>query len=260
MSSILSARKRSLKLRSRLKRSLQKNATNEFVNQLQCDKIILEFAPDKWCRIVDHFLTEKDCTSFINFLHKNSPNQLKARASTKVKKGSSNSKVYVPQPRGLTWTINRSELISTLIFERCFNFLPKTWIDETDGTIWEISGINDDIKSLSYRPGDTLCPHYDTPYVKSSKEKSFITVVLYLNHDFVGGKFQFRDPFIKHALYTIDIQSGTCLLFQHNTFHQATPIQQGTKYMIRFDVLYRQILHDLFNKNRTKGIETCIWL
>eukprot|EP01083_Nonionella_stella_P204652 745876_1 len=154
MSSVLEFRKRSLKLRSRLKKSLQKNTSNEFINQLKPQKIRLPFAQTKWCISINNFLTKKDCKSFINFLHKNRVNIPNQKASTKPKP-------ILPQrmrPRGLTWTINRNEEISNLIFERCFHFLPKIWINKNDNTIWEISGINNDIKSLKCSPGDVLCP------------------------------------------------------------------------------------------------------
>eukprot|EP00483_Globobulimina_turgida_P003325 UN03330 len=225
MSSVIEFRKRTLKLRSRFKKSLKKNTTNEYINQLECKKIQLPFAKHKWCHVINDFLTSKDCTSFINFLYKNRLKQSEQREPTKPRPVSS---LRGARPRGLNWTINKNDEISNLIFDRCFNFLPKIWIDENENTIWEICGINNDIKSLKYGPGDVLCAHYDTPYIKNKNEKSFITTVLYLNDDFVGGVFQFINPRNPNRVYPIKIKAGRCLLFQHNTLHPGSAIEKGT--------------------------------
>ena len=120
--------------------------------------------------------------------------------------------------------------------------------------MWQLSGINDDIKSLKYSSGDILCAHYDTPYIKNSNEQTFITAVLYLNDDFIGGNFEFVDPNNQHRIHAINIEKGTCLLFQHNTFHKGSSVQKGTKYIIRFDILYKK-----FN-NISTDHSSCIWL
>ena len=240
---------------------MKKNDNEDFRNALKNEQIKLPFAPDKWCYIVPHFLTDKDCTSFINYLHKNRGKESKQRDITKVEKKKNVSLSTRMRPRGLNWTINKSEIISDLIFQRLFNFLPKIWIDQSNNTIWELSGINDDIKSLKYGVGDVLCPHFDTPYIKNGKEKTFITTVLYLNDDFIGGSFQFLDPNNLNTIHPIKIEKGTCLLFQHNTFHKGSAIQRGTKYMIRFDILYKKVDINMLNLNKkVNESKSCVWL
>ena len=124
MSSILELKKRSLKLRSRLKKSLQKNANNEFINQLQCEQITIPFAVDRWCYLIPQFLTDKDSICFIDFLHKNEnqkdSSQVVKQKTRKVKKLKTpiiNNPSKKMKPRGLTWTINKNEVTADLNYE-----------------------------------------------------------------------------------------------------------------------------------------------
>ena len=257
MANILEYRRKSIKLRKRLEKRLQRNTCETYVDQLKCNAIDIPFAAEKWAHVIPKFLTQKECDGFIDFLYKNRLMQSRdERRATKPKQILSSSERM--RPRGLAWTINKSKMISELIFDRCFDFLPKVWLNEEDNSIWEVCGINNDVKSLKYGPGDVLCSHYDAPYVKNENERSFITTVLYLNDDFVGGCFQFVNPKKECMIHPVQIKKGTCLMFQHNTFHQASSVEEGTKYMIRFDILYKRV--QPIKQNLNGECRSCIWL
>merc|ERR1712118_470077 len=74
----------------------------------------------------------------------------------------------------------------------------------------------------------TDCSHED------ERGKSFLTVQLYLNCDFSGG----RTTFISNRLVPVEPSPGTVVVFDHELYHRAGQVAQGTKYAIRMDVMY----------------------
>lgn len=66
------------------------------------------------------------------------------------------------------------------------------------------------------------------------REESRITFMIYLNEDFVGGATQFDDV-------SIVPKTETALCFIHEQKHEGCPVLEGAKYVLRTDVMYRQI-------------------
>ena len=66
-------------------------------------------------------------------------------------------------------------------------------------------------------------------------------MVLYLNDAFEGGTLDFIDPKDPQSLFVTQIETGMCVLFQHDICHQSAPIISGTKYIVRFDIVYKRI-------------------
>ena len=109
------------------------------------------------------------------------------------------------------------------------------------------------------RFGDHFSPHLDGPWVPSEEESSVFTVVMYLNSDFEGGatsslkKVLF--PMCKLSiiiwprpslplggvLCSVSPKAGTALIFNHDTVHEGQPVTQGTKYIIRTEIIFRQV-------------------
>ena len=58
--------------------------------------------------------------------------------------------------------------------------------------------------------------------------------MIYLNDDFTGGETTFDDV-------SIQPKTGTALCFIHEQKHEGTPVIEGTKYVIRTDVMYRKV-------------------
>lgn len=95
---------------------------------------------------------------------------------------------------------------------------------------------------------DVFDPHFDvtTFYDKDEKEQSFLTVLLYLNDDFIGGETKFLDyvpphggaPFQEEA-YSVRPKAGSILIFHHDLFHSGAMLSSGTKYILRTDVLFQ---------------------
>jgi prolyl 4-hydroxylase len=71
----------------------------------------------------------------------------------------------------------------------------------------------------------------DGTFRRSESEESFLTFIIYLNDDYKGGATEF--PWEKIAP-----KAGSVLVFPHRLRHQGAQILEGTKYVLRTDVMY----------------------
>lgn len=100
---------------------------------------------------------------------------------------------------------------------------------------WAACGINERLRFYRYAPGQSFPFHQDGFYQRSDDERSFVTLLVYLNEDFAGGATVFRDP---DEQFTPE--AGSILLFPHERWHEGRPIERGTKYVLRTDVMFRR--------------------
>jgi predicted 2-oxoglutarate/Fe(II)-dependent dioxygenase YbiX len=117
--------------------------------------------------------------------------------------------------------------VAGLIWERIQSRVPPL-----EG--WKASGINERLRFYRYEPGQRFAYHQDGFYQRSPDERSFLTILLYLNDNFKGGETAFRDP-----EESFQPQTGSALIFPHNRWHEGRPILSGTKYVLRTDVLFK---------------------
>ncbi len=87
-----------------------------------------------------------------------------------------------------------------------------------------------DLRFYRYRPGQRFRMHKDGPWIEGGLT-SRLTLLVYLNDQFVGGETDFRD-FVVHPT------QGDALFFIHDTWHEGRAVVSGTKYVLRSDVLY----------------------
>lgn len=97
-----------------------------------------------------------------------------------------------------------------------------------------LCGANERIRCYRYRPGQRFAPHYDGAYVRDEREQSLVSYLVYLNDDFVGGETNFLQ-----AGQTVVPRAGMALLFQHRLLHEGAEVREGTKYVLRSDLMYR---------------------
>lgn len=115
-----------------------------------------------------------------------------------------------------------------------------------------VVGIHDRLRCYRYRVGQRFGLHRDQSYrgpdstrmlgapeTESSsvsvKTRSAFTLLVYLNDDFVGGETNFPDQ-----SRVIQPQRGAALVFQHMLLHSGEPVSQGTKYVLRTDILVEE--------------------
>jgi hypothetical protein len=144
-------------------------------------------------------------------------------------------------------------------------------------------GLNPRIRVLKYdaEDNDSFQPHFDaTTMVQNGKKRSLVTVLLYLNSgqgiDFQGGNTVFTnytpDMFIAGSKYQAHRKAlqhpkssmknytdvspimGRVVLFEHDIFHSGEPLEWGTKYILRTDILFRDDSEDQAKMATEKNI------
>ncbi len=91
---------------------------------------------------------------------------------------------------------------------------------------------------------DYFLPHIDGAYPPDSPgllHQSKITMLLYLNDDYEGGRTKYLDPNKQHLFVAPNISSGMMVLFEHNILHEGevlSGIGGRWKHVIRADVMY----------------------
>ncbi len=120
------------------------------------------------------------------------------------------------------------EPMASLLFERLRARLPSTLMG------MKVTGANPRLRYYRYHPGEYFALHHDGSYVKGPRERSLLTLMVYLNEDFEGGATAFPE-----LQQTFVPRTGSALLFQHMLLHEGCKVTRGTKYAIRSDVMYR---------------------
>jgi WD40 repeat protein len=114
------------------------------------------------------------------------------------------------------------------------HLLPQT----LDGEV--LVGLNPRFRICRYRPGQQFTLHQDGAWHPDSQTRSRLTLMLYLNDadNFSGGMTRFYeqpggDPWVE-----VRPRTGRLMLFDHLLWHDGQRIEEGTKYILRTDVLY----------------------
>lgn len=118
--------------------------------------------------------------------------------------------------------------LAATLFERARPMLPDV-IGQG-----KLAGFNERFRFYRYGPGEYFKWHRDGCFAKSPDEASYLTFIIYLNHDFEGGATEFRTEIIEP-------REGMALVFPHKLVHQGAPVISGSKYVLRTDVMYRRM-------------------
>jgi len=172
--------------------------------------------------IVENFLTQEECKGFIEFSEKQGYNESLIRTQG----GEVMNKEIRDNDRVIWDNIQFAEQLWELVKD----MLPAN----VDG--YEPNGLNERFRFYRYKDGQQFKPHVDGPYRKSDTEKSKITLLLYLNEDFVGG-----NTTLVLEGQEIEPKEGMLFLFEHKIMHCGRPVTEGTKYVLRTDVMYKLI-------------------
>lgn len=87
-----------------------------------------------------------------------------------------------------------------------------------------------DLRFYKYSPGQRFKMHKDGPWHEEGLT-SRLTMLVYLNGQFTGGDTDFRD-------FRVHPETGAALLFVHDMWHEGAAVEEGTKYVLRSDVMY----------------------
>ena len=97
-----------------------------------------------------------------------------------------------------------------------------------------VVGLNERLRFYRYTSGQRFAAHTDGYFIRSISERSLLTLILYLNQDFTGG-----ETFFLNSETLVAPQTGKALVFAHQLWHEGLPVQRGTKYILRTDVIYQ---------------------
>jgi predicted 2-oxoglutarate/Fe(II)-dependent dioxygenase YbiX len=115
------------------------------------------------------------------------------------------------------------------------------WIQKSSGMIPHAVGLNEHFRLLKYKQGQFFQAHTDESFVRRTSDgmgvgdMSCVSVHAYLSQNFKGG----FTTFLSEGRY-LDVKprTGSILLFQHDIMHEGQTVTQGTKYLLRSDVMY----------------------
>lgn len=95
-------------------------------------------------------------------------------------------------------------------------------------------------KLFADEPGDYFAPHFDGNFTYEDGPRkgdtSFMTVLLYLNEPKLGGETSIM---IGDHHVQVTPRAGSALIFDHDLLHQGEVLHEGTKVVVRTDVMVR---------------------
>jgi predicted 2-oxoglutarate/Fe(II)-dependent dioxygenase YbiX len=126
---------------------------------------------------------------------------------------------------------------ASVIWKRIKQHRPVTLT--CSGEQWIAVGLNERLRFLRYDHGDFFVAHCDSAYERENGERSFVTLLLYLNEEFECGETTFPD-FDSDAIVRVQPKTGRVLVFEHDIYHSGAKVTEGVKYIVRTDVMYRR--------------------
>ncbi len=152
----------------------------------------------------------------------------------------------------------------------------------TQGDEFKPVGVNPHIRFYKYDPGQCVLKHDDyrmsrfirTGTDRYAQQMTFLTLLVYLNEEFEGGRTRFwvgfgepgsdshcrfkRDEDGTEPDIAIIPQTGSGVIQDHVIQHDGEPPAKGTKYILRTDILHERpvdfnIVTDKFTKTHTVG-------
>ena len=94
-------------------------------------------------------------------------------------------------------------------------------------------GLNPHLRFYRYESGEEFGLHQDGHFDGPSGERSYFTLMVYLNEGFEGGSTSFPTLNVE-----IVPRTGMALLFRHEIEHEGSAVVVGRKYAIRSDVMF----------------------
>ena len=164
---------------------------------------------------------------------------------------------YPKKYRGNLRLLTKDIALTAALWARVRPFIPDT---VTLGkTTWRACGLNELYRLAKYYPSDVFQEHTDANFERNSKEISMFTVNVYLNQDFAKGHTRFfREPTAHDTtreqllatsggrmLYSTKPEAGAALIFRQPPgkyyLHDGEIVEEGIKYLLRTDVMYRLV-------------------
>jgi prolyl 4-hydroxylase len=170
--------------------------------------------------IVKNFFTQEECKGFIEFSEQQGYQESLIR--------SKDGEVVNKEIRDNDRVIWENTQFASQLWDMVKDMIPA----DIDG--YEPLGLNERFRFYRYKDGQQFKPHIDAPFKRNETELSKITLLIYLNEDFVGG-----NTTLVLEGQEIEPKEGMLFLFEHKIMHCGRPVNEGTKYVLRTDVMYK---------------------
>jgi predicted 2-oxoglutarate/Fe(II)-dependent dioxygenase YbiX len=95
-------------------------------------------------------------------------------------------------------------------------------------------GVNERFRFYRYEPNQSFSGHADGVFRRDNGEESRLTLMIYLNNDFVGGETAFTNTLVTP-------HSGQAVIFRHEFFHEGRLVKHGKKYVLRSDIMFNPV-------------------
>ncbi len=96
---------------------------------------------------------------------------------------------------------------------------------------WHAVGCNPRSRFYRYEMGDRFSPHFDLAWEPNPTTRTFLTILVFLNEDYVGGGTSIQGEVVQPI-------TGRAVIFDHRLRHEGLTIERGTKTIWRSDVVY----------------------
>ena len=120
------------------------------------------------------------------------------------------------------------------LWNRAAEFLPES----IDGKA--ISGFNSRFPFYRYRSGEAFLPHFDGS-IRLEGMESRLTFLVYLSDVGRGGETRFYHDDSSDISHVVSPAIGKALVFEHEILHEGAAVEEGTKYVLRTDVMYSSV-------------------
>lgn len=124
----------------------------------------------------------------------------------------------------------------------------STYTDDL-GSTWRPVACNSRFRFCRYSDGQSFTIHRDGPYIPTGcttdapARRTWLTVQVYLNGQecFVGGRTRFyASQSGGDTTQEFSAQTGMAIVFEHSLWHDGEAVPEGTKYVMRTDVLFER--------------------
>eukprot|EP00913_Durusdinium_trenchii_P020507 g19265.t1 len=174
----------------------------------------------KFARALRGLLREEECQRLIEL-------------SEKEGYGLAGSRGFNPFTRFAQRCLLDAPLVAEALTWRLWQLLPQEYPPSSGQ---RLLGVNKRLRFLKYGPGMHHADHTDCAH-EDEQSRSFLTVQLYLNSGFGGG----RTTFISDGLVPIEPTTGGAIVFDHELYHRGGMVTSGLKYALRMDVSYEKV-------------------
>jgi len=147
---------------------------------------------------------------------------------------------YPPSYRDNDRMVLTAPELASELFARLQAVLPSELVDD-EGARHRLVGLNERFRFCRYTGGQSFRIHRDGAHAPRPDLRSRLTVQVYLDEAFRGGRTRFYRGRRGSELGAIAPRTGTAIVFDHDLWHDGEAVTDGTKHVMRTDVMYERI-------------------